>query len=239
MSSYSANDIIEKAAVKARIKGPGESLAAAKASAIYDSLNDMLESWVLENLTILYDTVESFPMVAGTAEYTYGDGGDFDSDRPLGLKDETFIRLGTTDYPVRLKPLNEYRRVRNKSTGARPRIVSYESEYPLGRIYLWPTPSTTNRIYFRTEKQVTGFTDRTTEVNLGPGYGRAIILNLAMEICPDFGKKIPEALAFLAGTAKNNIKSRNTLPRKVQSSPELAILTRGTPVWDIKTGPFG
>jgi hypothetical protein len=237
MSSYSANDIIAKAAVKARIIGPGETIPAAKATAIYDSLNDMLELWD-GSLTILYETGESFPMVSGTSEYTWGSGGDFDSARPLGLLDSTFIRIGSTDYPVQLKTVEEYRSRVHKSTRTRPRMVAYDPEYPLGKLYLWPTPDTVDSIYFQSEKQVTEFTDRTTSVNLGPGYARAIILSLAVEICPDFGKKIPDALAFLAGQSLRIIKARNTLPRKPQTSGGLAAMTRTIPGVGIRVGPY-
>ncbi len=94
MASYSANDIIEKAAVKARIKGPGETLSAPKATMIYDDLNDLLESWALESLMTYYRTSESFSMQIGVKEYTWDDvgGTDFVSPRPLNLLDETFIR---------------------------------------------------------------------------------------------------------------------------------------------------
>jgi len=240
MSSYSANDIIEKAAVKARVTAPGESLPAAKASAIYEALNDLLEAWTLDNLTILYDTVESQAMVSGQAEYTWGSGGDWTSDRPLELRDETFVRQGNVDYPIRFRPLEHYRRKHTKSTGARPRIISYDPEYPLGRVYLWPTPVTNNSIYIRSLKQVTEFTDRTTSVALPPGYARAIISNLAVEICPDFGKKIPKALAYIADKSLKAVKSQNTKPRAIQRPEELAAMTRTGRGYllDIQSGPF-
>jgi hypothetical protein len=242
MSSYSANDIIEKALVKARINGPGETVGAPIAASVYDSLNDLLESWSLESLIVLYLTSESVAMVAGQSEYTWSTeaGTDISTERPTNLKDETFIREASVDYRVRLKSLDEFRRIRTKSTGARPRIIAYDPGYPSGTVHLWPAPTSTNSIYFRSEKQVTSFPDRTTSVDLPPGYGRLIILGLAIEICPDFGKKVPPALATLFTIAQRVVKRKNTLPRKRQMTPELAGMAgtnRGV-ITDIRSGPF-
>lgn len=239
MASMSATSIAERAMAKARIISPGEAIPAAKLTQVLTELNDMLESWALEKLMVVADVLESFALTAAQAEYTYGTGGDFDSARPIEIKDESFIRGGATDYPVRLLSMDVYRRQYNKSTAARPRIMAYTPEYPLGKVLLWPTPTSTDSLYLRAAKTVAEFADETTEVDLEPGYSRAIITNLAMEICPNFGKKIPKGLAFLAGQAKAVIKSANSIPVKTLSTSDLQSMAGGGRHGDINSGPFG
>jgi len=171
------------------------------------------------------DVLESFSLVASQSEYTYGTGGDFDSARPIEIKDESFIRDGSSDYPVRLYDLSVYRRRCSKSSGGRPEIMAYNPEYPLGKVFLWPTPSSTDPIHLRVAKTVAAFSDLTTNVNLQPGYSRAIISNLAIEISPNFGKKISQGLMALAMQAKQSIKSANSIPAKTSSNAELASLS--------------
>jgi len=237
--SLSANDIIERAMVKTRIIAPGESVPAGKLNQVFDELNDMLESWALEKLMVVADVLESFTLVIGQAEYTYGVGGDFDSARPIEIKDEGFIRSGGVDYSILLKTLDVYRRQIIKTTKARPRMMAYNPEYPLGKTFFWPTPSATDTIHLRVAKTLTGFPDKTTSVSLEPGYSRAIISNLAIEISPNFGKKVSKELAFMAEQAKRSIKSANSIPIKPSTCPDLRAIVGGGRVGNILSGPFG
>jgi len=222
----SANDIIGRALVKARVLSPGEPIPAPISTQVFDDLNDMLESWALENLLVYADVLESFSLVVGQREYTYGEGGDFDSDRPLKIRDETFIRSGSFDRRVALKTLDIYRKQTSKSSGASPNILAINPEYPKLKVFLWPTPTSVDTIFFRVWKQLVKFADKTTEVDLPPGYTRAIVSNLAIEISPNFGKKINEALAALSYKAKKNIKMVNATPVKGMTS-DLRGMTSG------------
>lgn len=234
---YSANDIIERTMVKGGIISPGETVPASIQSQVFDELNDMLESWALEKLLLVADTLESFSLTATWAEYSYGVGGEFDSARPIEIKDESFIRSEGIDYPLPLVPMDIYRRRSNKTVGARPEIMTYNPTYPLGRVYLWPTPVTADTIHFRVAKALTGFTNRTTSVDLEPGFARAIISNLVVEIAPNFGKKVSRELYFLAEQAKGIIKSANTLPIKSATCPDLVGMLSGR--GSILSGPWG
>jgi len=219
-----ANSIIERALVKARVYYPGEAIPEAKAAQIFAELNDMLESWALEELMVVADVLESFALVIGQAEYTYGVGGNFNSPRPIDIRDDSFIRAGSTDYPVALKTVDFYRGKANKSTSGDPEIIAYNPEYPLGKVMLYPTPSATNNLHLRVRKEINRFTDRTTSIELEPGYSRAIISNLAVEISPNFGKKVSETLAYVATQSKRSIKSVNSTPTKPRSCPDLALM---------------
>ena len=239
MANTTANDIIERAMVKARVISPGESIPGNKADRMLGELNDLLESWALERVMVIADVLESFALVAGTEEYTYGTDGTFNSARPTEIKDDCFIRSGNVDYPCRLKELSVYRRRSVKLTRARPRILSYNPEYPLMKVLFWPTPSSTDNIYLRVSKTVASFALLTTIVNLMPGYRRAIVANFAVEISPNFGKKVPESLAFLAAQSKQVIKSLNAIQVKPMTTPDLAAMTGNIRRGSILSGPFG
>ena len=114
MATTTANDIITRSMVKARIISPGESIPHGKSAQVLEELNDLLESWALENLMVIADVLESFPLTVDTAEYTYGTGGTFNSARPTKIRDDCFIRVGSVDYPGVLKDLDVYRRLHNK-----------------------------------------------------------------------------------------------------------------------------
>ena len=115
MGSYTANDIIQRALRRLGVHAPGESVSGAVAADAFEDLNDMLESWALEGLLVVGSVLENFALTSGTAEYTYGSGGDFDSERPIRLRDGCYVRSGTTDRALNIVPLDVYLRQSNKS----------------------------------------------------------------------------------------------------------------------------
>lgn len=236
---YSANDLIKESMEEARIIAPGEAIPAGKSAAAYKKLNGLLESWSLEKLMVVADVQESFPLVVGDADYSYGASGNFNSARPLEIRNQSFIRSGDMDYPVTVYALDMYRRICNKSGSGRPSLMAYHPTYPLGMVYLWPTPESTDRLYMLVVKTLDAFTDLTTAVGLAPGYSRAIITNFAVELCNGYGKKVSKELAFVAEQSKRSIKSANSVPRKRAVARELASMVGGGSGGDINSGPWG
>lgn len=233
----SANDVIEKAMVKARIIYPGEGIPAGKAAQVFDDLNSLLESWSLENLMVTADVLESFSLIPGQLEYTYGEGGDFDSPRPLSISGVAMVKSGGVEYPCRGIPIDSFR-VINKSVSGRPSSFAYNPDYPLIAVYFHPIPDAVDEVQFRVSKELSSFEDRTTQVDLAPGMSRAITSNLAVEICPAFGKKIPQALAYQAEESKRSIKSVNSRVEKRMYTPHLSAITRRRWGRSILNGPW-
>ena len=216
--SITGNDLVEEILVEAGVNAPGDSLPSAKVTQVLNQVNRMIESWSLENIMIVANVLEDFALTAGQAEYTYGDGGDFDSERPITIKDSTFVRVGNTDYSVKYYDLDIYRSRSDKSESGTPQIISYSDEYPLGKVFLWPTPNTTDSIYLEVSKELTSFTDKTTSVNLPPGFERALIKNGAIEILNSFGKTVSRELATIAEKSLDAIRNNNKQPQKLAMS---------------------
>jgi len=218
--SVSANDLMADALVEIGVLHPGEAAKAYQLSTVYKRLLRMIESWSTENLMVVADTLESFVLVAGTGEYTWGTGGTFNSSRPLELKDGCFYRDGDTDYPVALKSLDVYRRIVDKSGSGSPDIIAYSPEFPLGKVFLHPVPSSAFTLYVQSSKPLSSFTDRTTAVTFEPGMERALMTNLAVEISSAFGKSVSPELSYLATTSKQLLMARNSTQVSVMQTPQ-------------------
>lgn len=241
MSSYSANDIIKKALTKARVIHPSDSIPAGKAKDAFENLNDLIEGWALEKLMVLADVMEAYTLTSGTAEYTWGGStANITTARPVEVKDDIQVRTGNTDYPMRLSDLGFYRRLREKTTTGRPRIIAAHMTYPTITLYLYPTPdSGSYSLRLRSQKMaVDVFTDRTTEADLEPGYGKALIENLAVIMCMDYGKRVPAALAASAAHIKRQIKSANSIPVPPLRASQLTGMMRQVRTNTIEEGPF-
>lgn len=240
MANTTANDIIERAMVKARVISPGESIPGNKADQMLGELNDLLESWAVERVMVIAVVSDSFVLTVNKASYTYGDGGDFDTVRPTVINDDCIIQDGDIFYPCRLKTIGVYRSIPTVlTTKGRPRIFAYVPSYPLMSVYVWPVPSSAYILNMTVFKTVASFATLTAVVDLMPGYRRSVVLNLAVEISPNFGKKVPESLAFLAAQSKQVIKSLNTIQVKPMTTPDLAAMTGNIRRGSILSGPFG
>lgn len=240
----SANDIIKKALLRSRIIYPGESVNPAYNSQVKDELDMMLEMWSTNSIIVMADVFENFTLTAGTAEYTYGTGKDFNSASPQTIHDSTYIKHGDLDYWCRIIPIDQYRKVRLKSVSSRPRRMTYQKEPALCRLFFFPTPDSNYSIYFRVSKELTSFSDNTTKVTLANGVAKAIISNLALVTSTIWGKKILPELKNEANDSLKALKSNNMIvKKKLRSTPHLTGMSvgndfRGGHGRNIIEGPF-
>ena len=198
----------------------------------------MLESWGLENLMVYSDVLEAHPLIVGQNQYSYGPGGNWDSARPLRLRDDNFLRYDGLDYPITQMPLADYRARSSKSILARPSILSTLAEHPLMIVFLWPTPDAAYEIHLRAWKQILEFPDMETKIELAPGYARALVSSLAIEIGPMFNKEPSGMLVALNHDAKKQIRKVNST-HGTPAKTDLRSLTLGGGRYaSINSGPF-
>ncbi len=77
-----------------------------------------------------------------------------------------------------------------------PTRYYYENTFEagLGTCYFWPVPTQSNIMAFYMPRQLAAFstTALTTAVIMAPGYIRALVYNLAMELKPEYGRKLAD-----------------------------------------------
>jgi len=233
-----ANDLIKRALRKARIISSYQEPTEIQAKDAFDDLNDLIEAWSIEKLMVLATVEEEFTLVVGTAEYEWGDGATFDSDRPIHVYDDCYLRLDGTDYPVPVRPIEEYRARTDKSTPGYPNIVSYLNTYPNGVIHFNPPPSSAFTFHVRSRKALVEFPARTSRVSMEPGMRRALWTNLAVDLCIGYGKTASKELLAAAYESKDAIKRGNSRMLRRMSTPELHAMTRFR-TGSITRGPWG
>ena len=193
-----ANDLISRSLRLLGVVGQGRrTLSANEASDGLEALNSMLESFSLERMMIYQILEENFPITAGTADYTIGSGGTFNTTRPVKV-DGAFIRDNGIDFPMLVIDHDAYDSVPLKTATARPQYLYFDAQYPLAYIRLLYTPDASYTLYINSWKQLQRFTDGTTALALPPGYERMIVYNLAIELNPVFGTELPESVVAKA-----------------------------------------
>lgn len=154
----------------------------------------------------------------GVQQIAYTIPGDLKMVRPTRIN-SAFTRVtssGTSSLDYTMEPIttDQYASIGLKNLpGPWAKYFSYNETFPLGLLYLYPSPSMAGELHLWTDDLLTTFSSLTSQVNLPPGYVRALKLNLAVELAPEYGKTITPALAAMAKESKDLVKSLNAVPQ--------------------------
>jgi hypothetical protein len=181
---------------------------------IYDTawalgkFNRLLNTLSLDGLNLHYRIEESFNAESSVPYYTIGPGGTFDTARP-NVIDKAFIRDNDHDYPVWIRPIDEYWDIMDKTVEDRPIKLYYDPTYPLGIIYLYFTPNSAYSLHIVTQRPLTTYASTLTEVSLPGGYEEALILKLALAMASRYGIKTSGELQMNAKLAYDSLRARH------------------------------
>lgn len=226
MAATTASIIVRGAFETIGVLGEGQTLDSAKAADGFRRLNLMIRSWSLQNLTIPVQVREVFDLVANKGgpdnPYTIGDGGNFDTERPPTQNALTGAGLILTNSSPEVEiPRAIYTdtmwqaiQVKDLASGGSgvPTAVYYNPTFPLGKIYLWPVPSSNeneNDLALYLRKPLVAFADQTTSVNLPDGSEEAIEYNLAVRLCGPYSVPMDPDVRAMAKSSLAIFKRSN------------------------------
>lgn len=194
------------------------------------ALNNLVDNWSTERLLVPVVGFNSFPLTAATPTYTIGTGGAINTPRPIRIDAAGIVQAaynsGTVNFRTELKLLreSEYVAIKDKTATADiPEKLYYAPGVALGTIYLWPIPnvSSATNLELSAWTALASFPDQTTDVAIAPGYARALIYNLAVELQSEFpDSELTKEDAAIAVEAKRSIMKLNGL--MVPEMPDLA-----------------
>lgn len=216
-TSVLASDIITRAGRALGYIGGTEVPSAADANTGLQTLNAMLDSWAGENLTAYAQQTISFIMTANKQAYTIGTVGtpDINNTRPMVITQAFITDFNNLDYGMSILTQDRWNDIGQKSiTSQIPTTVFLDTQFPNAVLYVFPVPLLAYSLTITTILQQAGFALLTTQLSVPPGYARAYILNLALELiaqgfpCVLDDKQLARLTAN-AQEAKANIKRAN------------------------------
>ena len=169
----------------------------------------MLGSWSVEGGLVYNETKETFSLTDGTASYTIGAGGDFNTVKPYEIQ-SAFVTQSVNDYNLQKYDQKQYALIQDKATSGIPYYYYFDNNFPLSTIFLYPVPSNTPTITLYSTKILTAFTGLTDDISLPQGYDRAIVYNLATALAPDYEKEASPTVKEIAKSSKGIVFSSNS-----------------------------
>jgi hypothetical protein len=220
MATYTAGDQINRALRLIGVLAESETPSAATSQDALLAMNQMIDSWNTERLSVFATQDQVFSWPAGEIRRTLGPSGDFVGNRPVLLDDATYYRAPSgVSYGIKFINQDQYNGIAVKTaTSTFPQVIFVNETFPDVEMFIYPKPTQTLEWHFISVEELTQPAALTTELHFPPGYMRAFTYNLAMEIAPEFGVEPSPQVQRIAMTSKRNLKRINN-PNDIMSLP--------------------
>ena len=192
------------------------------------SMNQMLDSWSSERLSVFSTQDQQFTWAPNLISRTLGPTGNFVGNRPVLLDDSTYFRDPSNNISFGIKIINQqqYDGIAVKTvTSTYPQVLWINMDMPNVSMYIYPVPTKALEWHFISVTELVEPATLATVLVIPPGYLRAFRFNLACEIAAEFGVEPPASVQRIAMASKRNIKRINN-PDDVMSLPYSIVATR-------------
>lgn len=240
--SITGRDLVTRALQTLGVYAPGDVVSGTDIQVGFELLNELVDAWAIQALTILLVDRTAYDLVAGQGgpnnPYAYGPGGDFDTGtaaRPPSIQDATLLLNGFTppiEIPLAIITDDMYAAQAIKTQQSEyPQWVYYNPSVPLGQVFLWNVPSTSvNDLVLYTPTVTAAFPDLSTLYVCPPGYQKAFRLCLAEACVNAFAvpPQIAGKVTFDAAQALSDLKCSNVKMGDLSMDPGFVQHQHGT-----------
>lgn len=215
---FTGQDICRQAMMDAGVLGAGAPIDGSQAQDIVNKLNRIFDNFNCEERLSYAEVSVTYTLTPNLNPHTIGPTGTFvQTQRPVSIERASIVDTAVTpnvNIPV---DVVSYRWYADQAvptiTNLFSTVLYYEQDWPNGKLFLWPVPTATYKLelWTRTILSQLLLTDTFT---LPPGYGDAVTLTLAEDICPMFEQEPSPLLQNKARMARARIMDSNlSIPR--------------------------
>lgn len=212
MALTSALEVIKGALLRVGVLDPIEAPTAEQTAVSLDALNGLIDTMQTSPLSAIGQVEYVASVTAGAV--TIGPAGQIDVPRPL-LIAGAYCRIAGIDYPVEVVGKQEWDAIDIKALGSTwPDVCCYDDAMPIGTVRFWPVPAGAVEIHLTVAEQLQPFGMAHTSQHLGQGLKRALVLSLALEVCPIFGMQpTPQLLRDASNAMRVYKRTRAEVPQ--------------------------
>ena len=143
MTTYTAGEQINRALRLLGVLAEGETPSASVSQDSLMALNQMIDSWNTERLSVFCTQDQVFNWPVGEIKRTLGPSGDFVGNRPIQLDDATYFRAPSgVSYGIKIINQDQYNGIAVKtSTSTFPQVIWVNNTFPDVEMYIYPRPT--------------------------------------------------------------------------------------------------
>jgi hypothetical protein len=221
-SPSTALQIIEDALGLTNAVGVDQTLTNDETSDCLRKLNDVIENWSTQKLAVFGQANQTFSTAAGTASYTIGPGGVWNTARPVRIQEPGYTTIQGSSFPVVSINQADYNLIGDKTqTQEYPEVYLFVNDAPLATVTLWPVPNAISPITLSIDRVLTQAATAATVLTFPPGYVDAFVNNLAVRLAPIFGKQASQDVKDAARDSFAQVKRANQRPRILGYDPAI------------------
>ena len=206
----------------------GETPSAETSQDALSAMNQMIDSWNTERLSVYSTQDQVFTWPSSTISRTLGPTGNFVGQRPIRIDDSTYFRdpLTNVSYGIKIIDQQQYNGIAVKTvTSTYPQVMWINMTYPDIELYVYPVPLRALEFHFVSVEPLTEPASLSTTLAFPPGYLRAFRFNLASELAAEFGVEPPQTVQRIAMASKRTLKRINN-PGDIMALPYSLVGTR-------------
>ena len=223
-----AAEIIDGSLRLLGVLAEGETPSAAVMQDSIMAINQMIQSWDTERLSVFSTQDQVFTWPANVLSRTLGPTGDFVGNRPIEIDDATYFKDPSSGLSFGVKLINQqqYDGIAFKTvTSTYPQVLWVNNTFPDIEMYVYPVPIKALEWHIISVETLNEVSSVATNMYFPPGYLRAFRYNLACELAPEFGIEPSPQVQRIAMSSKRNIKRVN-FPGDLMAIPYPIVATR-------------
>ncbi len=216
----------------------GETPSADTSKDALTAMDQMVDSWSIERLSVYATQDQVFTWPANIATRTIGPTGNFVGNRPVQVDDSTyFIGANGLSFPVQLINQDQYDGIALKTvTSTYPEALWVNNDFPNMTLTVYPVPSGALVWHIISVSELSQPATLATVLSFPLGYLRAFRYNLACELAAEFGVEPSPQVKRIAMVSKRNLKRINN-PGDLMAMPYA--LTAKNFRFNVFSGNFG
>ena len=227
-TSATAGELIKGSLRLIGVLAEGEEPSAAVMQDSIMAMNQMIQSWNTERLSVYGTMDQVFTWPAYTMTRTIGPTGNFVGERPIEIDDATYFKDPSSGLSFGVKLINQqqYDGIAFKTvTSTYPQVMWVNNSFPDMTMTIYPVPIKALEWHIISVETLTEVASVATDIYFPPGYLRAFRYNLAMELAPEFGVEPSPQVQRIGMSSKRNLKRVNN-PGDLMAIPYPIVATR-------------
>jgi hypothetical protein len=209
------SDLLNQAFLDLGAIAPGDSNTTLELSDAFLRLNQLIKSWSTEQLTVPSMTHQSFAVTAGTDAYTLGPAGTLVTALRVLRVTGASSRQGNFRSAMHVMSFEQFAATIEdpmSSATVLAKVLAADGAFPLINLRVYPMPATgPGALWLDFWSAIPAFVAQTDAITLPEGWERALHLNLAVDLYPQYGRTggIDPSLLGLAQASKASLVKLN------------------------------